>query len=222
MKTLVAPSLLAADFSRLADEIRSAEAAGADYLHLDIMDGHFVPNLTFGPPVVEKLRGCTRLPFDVHLMIDRPDLYAPRFIAAGADIVTLHVESPCFHNGTARVADVLQDIAARGARPGLVLKPATPAGTLLPYLPQCAMVLIMTVEPGFGGQAFMPAMLPKIKAVRAAAPALDIEVDGGIDSATAPHCAASGANVFVAGTFLFGQRDIAARIAQLHNLHPSQ
>ena len=223
MTSLVAPSLLAADFSHLADEIQRAETAGADYIHIDVMDGHFVPNLTLGPPLVAKLRACTRLPFDVHLMIDRPDIYAARFIEAGADIVTIHVESPCFHDGTASIPAVLHDIAARSARAGLVLKPATPAAALLPHLPLCAMVLIMTVEPGFGGQAFMPAMLPKIRAVhdaaRTAASALNIEVDGGIDDQTAARCAAHGANVFVAGTHLFGRADMAARITRLHNLH---
>ncbi len=221
MDIKVAPSLLACDFARLGEEIARAQAAGADAIHVDIMDGHFVPNITLGPPVVEKIRRCTRLPLDVHLMVDRPDVYAPQFVAAGADKVTFHVEAPGVAMGD-KVIATLEDIRTRGAVPGLVVKPATPANALFPYLGHCAMVLVMTVEPGFGGQEFMHAMLPKMAALRREATcrgiALDIEVDGGIDDETAPLCAAHGANVFVAGTYLFGHADIARRIAALHAL----
>ena len=220
MTVKVAPSILASDFARLGEEIRRAENAGADYIHVDVMDGHFVPNLTLGPPIVKKIRPCTSLPLDVHLMIDAPDVYAPQFIDAGADIVTIHVESPAVADAPGKATAVLKDIIARGAGAGVVLKPNTPAEAAFPFLDHCAMVLVMTVEPGFGGQEFMHAMLPKISALRAEMRRrnldLDIEVDGGIDTATASLCYAQGANVFVAGTYLFGSDDMAGRIAALH------
>lgn len=223
MKTLVAPSILAADFARLGEEIARAQRAGADYIHVDVMDAHFVPNLTIGIPVVRSLRRCTTLPLDVHLMIDRPDLYAPQFIDAGADFVTIHLESPGVDTQQ-KVSSALDTIRRLGAKPGVVLKPRTPADAAFPFLHQCDMILVMTVEPGFGGQAFMHDMLPKIAALRAEISrrnlSVDIEVDGGIDHTTAPLCRAHGANVFVAGTFLFSQPDheMAARIAALHSL----
>ncbi len=222
MKILVAPSILASDFSRLGEEIARAQAAGADYVHIDVMDGHFVPNITIGPPVVKKIKGCTALPLDVHLMIDRPDVYAPKFVDAGADIVTIHVESPSIAGHESKVVTVLQDIRDRGAECGVVVKPKTPAEAVFPFLEMSKMVLVMTVEPGFGGQSFMEDMLPKIQRIRQEADArniaLDIEVDGGIDQKTAQLCFRHGANVFVAGTYLFGQEDMAKRIAQLHGM----
>lgn len=218
----IAPSVLASDFSRLGDEIRRAEDAGASYIHFDVMDGHFVPNITIGPCVIEKARACTSLPFDVHLMIDHPEVYAPQFVEAGADIVTIHVESPGVVGNEARLRQTLENIARGDATPGLVVKPATDIHEVFPFLSLCGMVLIMTVEPGFGGQGFMPDMLPKIAALRAEAEkqdiSLDIEVDGGIVQETAAQCYAHGANVFVAGTYLYGADDMAARIAALYAL----
>ncbi|NLF39304.1 ribulose-phosphate 3-epimerase, partial [bacterium] len=199
--------------------------AGADYIHVDVMDGHFVPNITLGPPIVEKIKPCTTLPLDVHLMIDRPDRYAPHFIKAGADIVTIHVESPSISHSADAVRNVLADIRGRGSKAGVVLKPKTPAEAAFPFLDLCAMVLVMTVEPGFGGQSFMHDMLPKISALRHEIQrgklAVDIEVDGGIDAKTAPLVCAHGANVLVAGTYLFGHKDMAARIAAMHALRSS-
>jgi len=222
MKTLVAPSILACDFSRLCVEISCAERAGADYVHVDVMDGHFVPNITLGPPIVEKIRKCSTLPFDVHLMIDHPEVFAPQFVEAGADIVTIHVESPGLDGSESKTLAVLEDIITAGAACGVVVKPGTPAEAVFPYLGLCKMVLVMTVEPGFGGQSFMQDMLPKIRQIRQEAERqgteLNIEVDGGIVAETAHVCYAAGANVFVAGTFLFGQDDIAERIASLHEL----
>lgn len=223
MKIFVAPSILSADFARLGDEIIRAARAGADYIHVDVMDAHFVPNLTIGIPVVRSLRRVTSLPLDVHLMIDRPEIYAPQFVEAGADFVTIHIESPGL-DSQQKVSSTLDTIRRLGAKPGLVLKPRTPAAAAFPFLELCDMILVMTVEPGFGGQAFMHDMLPKIAALRSEISrrnlSVDIEVDGGIDYSTAPLCRAHGANVFVAGTFLFGQSDdeMTARIAALHAL----
>lgn len=220
MKRLVAPSILSCDFSQLCAEISRAESAGADYIHVDVMDGHFVPNITLGPPILRKIRSCTALPFDVHLMIDHPEVYAPQFVDAGADIVTIHVESPGLEGSEEKTFKVLKDIRAGGAECGVVIKPGTPADAVFPYLSLSKMVLVMTVEPGFGGQSFMHDMLPKIRQIRQEAASqgteLDIEVDGGIETDTAQLCYEAGANVFVAGTFLFGHDDIAGRIASLH------
>ena len=222
MKTLVAASILACDFSRLGEEISCAERAGADYVHVDVMDGHFVPSITMGPPIVKTIRKVTELPFDVHLMIDDPQVYAPQFVVAGADLVTIHVESPGLEGSESKTLSVLEDIRAAGADCGVVVKPGTPAKAVFPYLSLSKMVLVMTVEPGFGGQSFMHAMLSKISQIRREAESqrteLDIEVDGGIVTETAQLCYAAGANVFVAGTFLFGQDAIAERIASLHEL----
>jgi ribulose-phosphate 3-epimerase len=197
----IAPSILAADFAHLADEAKAAEAAGADYIHVDVMDGHFVPNITVGPSVVRCLRRVTKLPLDIHLMISDPMKYVPAFAEAGADILKVHVEnSPHLHR-------VLQSIRDLGVRPAVVLNPATPATTISEVLTDVEMVLVMTVEPGFGGQTFIEGTLNKITQIRAMLDAVgsqaDIEVDGGIDSQTAGRVAAAGANVLVAGTSIF-------------------
>ncbi len=213
--TLVAPSILAADFSRLADDIRRVEQAGADWIHCDIMDGHFVDNISFGPAMVATARRLTQLPLDVHLMIEHPDHYVPRFIEAGANSITVHVESESKHE----VAETLKQIRAGGCRAGLTLNPATPYSAVEPFLDSIDLLLIMTVHPGFGGQAFRPGMMEKVKAARAWQQShqakLDIEVDGGINAETAAISIANGANVLVAGTSIFKAKDYAAEIRTL-------
>jgi len=215
MRALIAPSLLAAAFSRLADEVRQVEAAGADWLHLDIMDGHFVDNISFGPALVATVRKLTSLPLDVHLMIERPDHYAPRFLEAGANSITVHVESEAKHD----VSATLSAIRAAGCRAGLSLNPATPFAEVEAHLAYIDLLLVMTVHPGFGGQAFRPEMMAKVREARAwkesHAAELDIEVDGGITAATAPLCIAEGANVLVAGTSIFRAPDYPTAIRQL-------
>ena len=216
---LIAPSILSCDFSQMGKEIAGVEAAGADYVHVDVMDAHFVPNLTLGPPLVKKIRKSTNLTFDVHLMIDDPVTYAPQFIDAGADIVTIHVESPAVAGDENKIKAVLNDIRARGAQAGVVVKPNTPAEAVFPFLELCKMVLVMTVEPGFGGQSFMHDMLPKISKIREEISKkkldVDIEVDGGVDFETGKLCCDAGANVLVAGSFLFGKDDMEERITKL-------
>lgn len=199
---LIAPSLLAADFSALGEEVQAIEAGGAQLLHLDIMDGHFVPNISFGADIVKALRHQSALYFDVHLMISQPLRYLERFVAAGADHITFHVEATQEHTG-----EVLDEIHRLGCTAGLSLRPGTHWDTLLPWLPKCDMLLVMTVEPGFGGQSFREDQLPKIQALRQAiddsgAP-LRLEVDGGIAPATAPLVLQAGADVLVAGSSVF-------------------
>jgi ribulose-phosphate 3-epimerase len=206
----VAPSLLSADFGRLADEVRAAEAAGADLIHLDVMDGRFVPNITVGPLVVEAVRKVTRLPVDAHLMIVEPERYLEAFAKAGADIVSVHAEvSPHLHR-------TLQAIRAAGARPAVALNPATSLSALEYVLGDCEMVLVMTVNPGFGGQKYIQACTDKVRRLREMADArqqpLDIEVDGGITPETVGAVAAAGANVLVAGTAVFGAKDYGQAI----------
>jgi ribulose-phosphate 3-epimerase len=210
MPIRVAPSLLAADFARLGEEVRAVAAAGADWLHLDIMDGHFVPNISFGPGLVKALRPHATIPFDVHLMIAPADPYLAAFAEAGADIISLHPEAgPHLHRS-------LQTIRALGKRAGVVLNPATPAAMVAPVLDLCDLILVMSVNPGFGGQSFIRSQLAKIAELRGmiAAGGRDIalQVDGGVTAATARDCVAAGADVLVAGTAVFGAPDYAAAI----------
>jgi ribulose-phosphate 3-epimerase len=206
----IAPSILASDFSRLGEEVRRAEQAGADWIHVDVMDGHFVPNITIGPAIVEALRNCTSLPLDVHLMIEEPDRYVADFISAGADTVGIHVEAcPHLHRS-------LQKIREAGARSCAVLNPATPATSIETVLPEVDQVLVMTVNPGFGGQKFIHGALPTVRRIRNWVDEgnleIDIEVDGGITRDTIGLAATAGANIFVAGTAVFGEGDYKAAI----------
>ena len=206
----VSPSLLSSDFSRLGEEAAVCKNAGADMIHIDVMDGHFVPNITLGAPIVKSLRKCSDLCFDVHLMISDPIKYIPDFIKAGADIITVHAESD---GSTEEAVDMINDA---GIKAGVAIKPKTPASEVFPYLDKLSMVLVMTVEPGFGGQSFMTDMMPKIREIRAEAEKrglkLDIEVDGGITDKTLPVAYEAGANVFVAGSYFFGASDRKAAV----------
>jgi ribulose-phosphate 3-epimerase len=212
---LVAPSILAADFAHLADDVQRVIDAGADWLHLDIMDGQFVDNISFGPAIVKLVRGLTTLPLDTHLMIERPDHYAPRFAEAGADSITVHVEAEAKHD----VARTLRLIREQGCRAGLTLNPATPFELVEPHLPNLDLLLVMTVHPGFGGQSFRPEMMSKVERARALRESLganyQIEVDGGINTETAAISRANGASVLVAGTSIFHAPDYAAAIRAL-------
>jgi ribulose-phosphate 3-epimerase len=210
---LIAPSILAADFVRLADEIAAVERAGADLLHVDVMDGHFVPNLTIGPPVVESIKKVTKLPLDVHLMITNADSFIPEFVAAGADYVTVHVEAcPHLHR-------TIQSIKERGAKAGVTLNPATPVSLLQDILADVDLVLVMSVNPGFGGQKFIPSVLKKIAAIREMLDRIQsralLEVDGGVKVDNAAQIIAAGANVLVAGSAIFSSQDYAGTIAAL-------
>jgi ribulose-phosphate 3-epimerase len=216
---IVAPSILAADFSRLADEVRRVEEAGADRIHCDVMDGHFVDNISFGPAIVGVVKKHTKLPLEAHLMIEHADHYVPRFVEAGINWITVHVEAQAKHD----VGTTLQQIRQAGCRAGLTLNPATPFESVEPFLDQIDLLLIMTVHPGFGGQPFRAEMMDKVK--RAAAwnkerrANLDIEVDGGINPETARVSIENGANVLVAGTSIFRAKDYATAIRELRG-HP--
>ena len=209
----IAPSILSADFANLERDIRKVHSA--DYLHVDVMDGVFVPNITIGIPVVQSIRKATDMILDVHLMIDRPVRYVEQFCQAGADVVTVYVEADSEEN-TGRALDLIR---AQGKRAGVVLKPGTPAEAALPFLDKCSMALVMTVEPGFGGQKFMEDMMPKLRQLRQWIDErgldCELEVDGGVDPVTCRTVIANGANVLVAGSAVYKAQDIPARIQEL-------
>jgi ribulose-phosphate 3-epimerase len=208
---LIAPSILAADFSRLGEEIRKVEQAGADWIHCDIMDGHFVDNISFGPAIVGFVRKQTNLPLDVHLMIEHADHYVPRFAEAGANSITVHVESEAKHE----VGQTLQQIRDAGCRVGLTLNPETDFKLVEPFLDKIDMLLVMTVHPGFGGQKFRADQMEKLKRAKSLNARIDIEVDGGINPQTARVSIENGANVLVAGTSIFKTNDYAKAIRDL-------
>lgn len=214
----VSPSILAADFGNMERDIHGLEAAKADYVHVDIMDGHFVPNLSMGIPMVTALRKITDMVLDVHLMIDRPIRYVERFCQVGADILTVHVEADTEEN----TLEALRKIRACGVKPAICVKPKTPAEAVLPFIEECDLILVMTVEPGFGGQSFMVDMMPKVSKIREYInernPGCELEVDGGVNIETGKICTDAGANVLVAGSAYFKAADQAAFVSALQNL----
>ena len=212
---MISPSILAADFANLERDIRDIEKNGSDFVHVDVMDGIFVPNISIGIPVVKAIRPVTGLPLDVHLMIDRPLRYVEEFVKAGADFVTVHVEADQPQN----TLEALDRIHALGCKAGIVLKPRTPAEAAIPYLEKCDMILVMTVEPGFGGQKFMADMMPKVAQLRQILDKVNpdclLEVDGGVDAVTCDICKESGANVLVAGSAYFKAPDRVAFVKSI-------
>ena len=215
MPIRIAPSILSADFGRLAEEVRAVEAAGADWIHVDVMDGRFVPNITIGPLVVEAVRKVTRLPIDAHLMIVEPERYVEAFAKAGADLISVHAEvSPHLHR-------TIQAIRAAGARPSVALNPSTPLDCLEYVLGDVDMVLLMTVNPGFGGQSYIPAVTEKVRRLRRMADErgqeLELQVDGGVKASTVGVVAQAGANVLVAGTAVFGAKDYRAAVGEIRD-----
>lgn len=207
----VAPSILSADFAKLGDEVKSISEAGAHYIHIDVMDGNFVPNITFGPPVIKAVRKYSDKVFDVHLMIERPERYIKNFVDAGADIIVVHAEA-CIH-----LHRVIQEIKSYGIKAGVSLNPHTPVEVIKHLIPELDMVLIMSVNPGFGGQSFIPFAVDKIKEVRNLSKTIDIQVDGGINEETGKLCVDAGANVLVAGSYVFSG-DYKEKIEILTNL----
>ncbi len=211
----ISPSILSCDYSKMGEEFKRMEECGADWLHIDVMDGHFVPNITLGAPIVKCMRKCSSLVFDVHLMISDPKKYIPDFVKAGADIITFHIESD---SPTEETIDLIRSLGCKAA---LSVKPKTPVEVVFPFLEKLSMVLVMTVEPGFGGQSFMADMLDKVKVLRAECERrgldTDIQVDGGINEQNAGLAVQSGANVLVAGSAVFGSKDAKATIASLKN-----
>jgi ribulose-phosphate 3-epimerase len=215
MMVKIAPSILSADFSKLAEEIKDVEKGGADYIHVDVMDGHFVPNITIGSLVVKAIRPVTKLPLDVHLMVENPDPHIEAFAKAGADYLSVHAEAcPHLHR-------TIQLIRSHGVKAGVVINPATPVEMIKHVIQDVDLVLLMTVNPGFGGQAFIDSVVPKIAEVKSLADekglSIEIEVDGGINAETARICTEAGANVLVAGSAIYGQKDRGAAIQTIQN-----